>query len=917
MKIKSYIVFIFVICIFPSIFGQVKDTLTSNVRLSFNKSGADSLQLGLLVDTLRSTITNDTLGKKDLGYKLSKDALDDEVKYDARDSSRLEVEQKKIHLYGGALVEYQKIKLKANYMVIDFANNIIEGYDKKDSVSTETEKPSFSDKENTFTYKQLRYNFKTKKGFVNHAVSQQGEFNLVGSTTKFIAGETDSLGNKADDLIFNEDAIITTCTHDPPHYGIRAGKLKFVPNKLAVMSVANVEIAKVPTPIFLPFGFFPLAKGKSSGLIFPSGYEFNAQLGLGFREIGYYWPINNYIDMRVTGDIYTRGSWGVRVNTRYKKRYGYDGNITLGYSSTVLESDKDATSHPQVAYNISISHQQSQKAHPYRRLNGSINIQTNRYDQRVFENPRSALVNQYSSSFSFQHDMPGTPFRFTADFRHSQNTSTRIVDVVLPAVTMRMNTIYPFKKKNSTKEVWTDNIALSYNSELRNFVKTTDTTLFTYETLKNFQTGLKQNATLSTNFKVLKYFNLSPNINYEEAWMLKKYKLTFDKNAVKLDSLTKDTLGFEEPVGSFESDFTTYRSLNTGVSINTQIFGQLKGGRGFFRGIRHVMKPNISFNYKPENKSKYEAVVDTDVRSAYNNPLTYSVLSNGPFSLNGSEKQMSIGFGITNIIEAKYYSRKDTIEKKVRLFDNLSINGNYNFAADSFQWSNIFVSGNTNILKGLSNLNFRATYSPYQYDANDKITKQTVWENGKILPELRNMNGGILTSVSFDRIRAFFTGDKKVEKKKENTSNNEAKTSDPFSNTKPEEEKQEDIKDISLADWFGNFNFSHSINFQYQINKLRDTFYVSNHSIGINGSIPLTKNWNMTIGNISYDFKNNAFPYPYFGFSRDLHCWQMNFTWSPTNGVYSFFVGVKSSALSFLKYDYGQRNANTLFTGTR
>ena len=360
--------------------------------------------------------------------------------------------------------------------------------------------------------------------------------------------------------------------------------------------------------------------------------------------------------------------------------------------------------------------------------------------------------------------------------------------------------------------------------------------------------------------------------------MLKKYKLTFDKDAVKLDTLTKDTLGFEAPVESFESDFTTFRNLNAGISLNTQIFGQLKGGRGFFRGIRHVMKPNIKFNYKPENKSRYEAVVDTDVRSEYNNPRTYSVLSNGPFSLNGSEKQMSIGYSITNIIEAKYYSRKDTIEKKVRLFDNLTVSGNYNFAADSFQWSNIFVSGNTNIFKGLSNLNFRATYSPYQYDENDKITKQTVWDSGKIFPELRNMNGGILTSVSFDRIRAFFTGDKQVEKKKETTPKNESKASDPFGTTKPVEEKQEVIKDISLADWFSNFNISHSINFQYQINKSRDTFYVSNHSISINGSIPLTKNWNMNIGNISYDSKN---------------------------------------ALSFLKYDYGQRNANTLFTGSR
>ncbi|MBK8668827.1 MAG: hypothetical protein IPN89_04885 [Saprospiraceae bacterium] len=198
----------------------------------------------------------DTTVTEQVSYKLSKDAIQDEIKYDARDSSRIDLVNEKIHLYGGAVVDYQKLKLTANYMVIDFANNIIEGYFKKDSLSNTKEKPTFTDGENTFTYNEIKYNFKSKKGLVNHAITQQGEFNLVGSTTKYISGQTDSLGVKSDDEIYNQNAIITTCTHDPPHFGIRAGKLKFVPNKLAVMSVAQVEIAGVPTPLFLPFGFF-------------------------------------------------------------------------------------------------------------------------------------------------------------------------------------------------------------------------------------------------------------------------------------------------------------------------------------------------------------------------------------------------------------------------------------------------------------------------------------------------------------------------------------------------------------------------------------------------------------------------------------------------------------------------------------
>jgi len=554
-----------------------------------------------------------------INYKLSKDAIEAEVKYDARDSSWVDLTNEKIHLYGGAVVDYQKIKVTANYMIIDFANNIIEGYFKKDSINNDKDKPTFSDGENTFTYKEIRYNFKSKKGLVDHAITKQGEFNLVGSRTKYISGQTDSLGVKADDEIYNKNAIITTCTHDPPHYGIRADKLKFVPNKLAVLSVAQVEIARVPTPIFLPFGFFPLAKGKSSGLIFPSSYEYNEQLGLGFREIGYYWPVNDYVDLRVTGDIYTRGSHGIRINTNYKKRYGYTGGVLLGYSNNIRDNDVDGGKLSQKSFSINIRHNQDGKAHPYRHLGGSVNIQTNRYEQRVYENPQAALQSQYSSNFTFSHDMPGTPFRFSAEFRHSQNTQTRVMDITLPNMSLRMNTIFPFKKKNSTKEVWTDNIAVSYSSEFRNFVKTTDTTLFTQQTLKNIQTGLQQKASVSTNFRLLKYFNVSPNINYDETWLLKKYHLTFNPDSVIIkDSITFDTLGFKPPTESFESGFNAFRNFNAGVSVNTQIFGTKKWTKGLIRGIRHTMKPNVSFYYKPENKDRYEAIVDTDTRDDFN-----------------------------------------------------------------------------------------------------------------------------------------------------------------------------------------------------------------------------------------------------------------------------------------------------------
>jgi hypothetical protein len=903
--------------------SNISDTIIvpkDSFRLNFSTSVPDDfLKSSFQSDSLRNP--SDSLVSSEFKYEISKDALDDEVEYEARDSSWVDLINNKIHLYGGVKVAYQKIKITATYMVIDFKNNIIEGFQHKDGLKDDKEKPTFAEGDNTFKYKEIKFNFKSKKGLVTNAVTQQGEFNIVGSKTKFISGQTDSLGVKADDIGNNQDAIFTPCNHDPPHFGIRAGKLKFIPDKLAVMSMAQLEIANIPTPLFIPFGFFPLLKGKSSGLIFPSSYEYNEQLGLGFREVGYYWPINEYMDLKVTGDIYTRGSHGLRVNTNYRKRYGFSGNLLLGYSNNVRDNDKDGTKISNKSFSIQLSHRQDSKAHPYRNLGGSINIQTNRYDQRTYENPNAALNNTYSSNFTFSHDMPGTPFRFSAEFRHSQNTQTRAMEITLPNMSLRMNTIYPFKKKNSTTEKWTDNVAISYSSEFRNFVKTTDTTLFTTQTLKDLQTGLQQRASMSTNMRLFTYINVSPSINYEESWLLKKYKLTFDPDSVLYkDTLTFDTLGFKSPVSSFESGFSPYRNLNASISFNTQLFYTKKWSNGFVRGFRHVAKPFLSLYYQPENKERYEAIVDTDTREAYNKKQVYSIFTNSPFgTLQGSEKQMGVSYGIVNVLEAKYWSRKDTTEKIIRLFDNISVNGSYNAVADSFRWSDVRMTGNTTVLKGLTNFNFSALYSPYVHNAKNQKTKVSVWDSKKRPLEFRDFSGQFITSISFSKIREIFSGKQQKPTDTQNTRGQNGRSGiRPNEGGENESEKQEPEKlETSLADWFGNFNISHSFNFAYTKVELRDTFLVQSHSINVAGSIPLTKNWDMSIGNIAYDFKSKSFVYPYFSFSRDLHCWNMSFTWAPSNGVYSFFIGVKSSALSFLKYDYGQRNANTLFTGRR
>lgn len=897
MKIVNYIViFIIIYTTLDSSWAQQTD-----IRSTIKKDpSADTLTLLPQNDQLKKGQIDTIVPKND--YKISPDAISEPFDYSAKDSSWNDIKRKKTHLYGTASVSTGQIKIDADSIIINYETNILEGY--RNQKNTTTNLPTFTSDANSFTFDSLRYNFKTRKGIVFHARTEEGEFTINGEKTKFISNPVDSIRENNETYIYNEDAIITTCNHYPPHFGIRASKMKFVPKKLAVLSVAQLEIEKVPLPIFLPFGFFPLIKGKSSGLIFPNNYEYNEQLGLGFRGVGYYWPLGQKADLTILGDIYTRGSWGISLGSNYKKRYGYNGNVTVGYRRDVQDNEETGKKQFSTAFSLRLRHAQDPKAHPYINMSGDINFTTNRYDQRNSVSANRQLENTIGSNFTFTHKMPGTPFNFTAEFRHSQNLLTRKMDITLPNITLRMNTIFPFKSKNSNKERWTDNIAFGYSSELRNFVKVVDTTLFTSATIENLQTGISNNLNLNTNIRLLKYFNLTPFITHREVWLTKRYKENYFEG--KTD-LTRDSL-----VTSFDYRPGAFRDFRTGVNLTTQLFGTINSKRGFFRGIRHIVKPTIGFNYIPKTLERYQEIVDTDTRPGFISNKTYSIYTNSPFgTLTGSEEQLGISYGVSNIIEAKYWSKRDSTEKKIRLFDNIGISGFYNFVNDSLPWSLVNVSGNTTVLKGLTNFNFGASFSPYEYDfKNKKPTRELVWKNSYVPLSFLALNGQFTTSISFGKIREFIIG--KTDNKDQNPATpNNTQGSDKLT----EIENPKESKWTSLAAWFENFAFSHSYNFDLLRNERGDTFRVSSHSISINGSIPLSQNWNLNIGNIAYDIKNNRLPYPYFTISRDLHCWQMNFSWAPDIGTYSFFIGVKSSALNFIKYDYGQRSASSIFSG--
>lgn len=932
LKLVNYIVIIFIICFSVDLNGQVdqapiKEKTNQNPTKSQNAT-ADSLTDNSIdintLDTLPKSNPIDTIGvdsiKTDIqsskvpqansDVKISNDGLDDIIDYGATDSSFVDLKENKIHLFGNAFVKYKKYDLKAGYIIFDFDNNEASAFQIEDINGKQTQRPDFTDGTNKFKSNGLRFNFKSSKGLIFDAVTQQDEFTIHGSRTKFISKDSDSTA--IDDQILNENARITTCDADDPHFAIRARKLKVVPNKLAVIGLSQLEIMGIPTPIVLPFGFFPLVEGRSSGIIFPNNFEYDDNLGIGFREIGYYFPVNDYMDLRLTGDIYTRGTHRLNATSQYKRRYKYSGNVQLSYANNIGESlvDGDRTSNK--AYSLKVTHNQDAKAHPYRSVGGNINLSTNRYDQINTNSYENVVNNKISSNFFYKHSMPGTPFSFSAGFSHFQDNQTRKVDITLPDVKLNMTTIYPFKSKKGGKEGWYEKITFDYDAKFKNYVQATDTTLFTDEVWDNLQTGISHKATSGASFNVLKYFNVSVNADLEQ------FVLTRTQDRMFIDSLVTDSIGIElDQLGKptivydtisyglvnkeFENGLATVEKFGMNMSVNTQLFNTKRFKSGWLRGLRHTAKPSIGFTYRPDTQNKYQDSVNVSSEPSMIDDVTYyNPYVGGAFNPSFNTKQMALTYRLNNFFEGKYWSKADSTEKKFKLLNSFNINGSYNFAADSLKFSPLSVSGNASFFKGVTSVNFDARYQFYEKNENGQLVNTTVWSKTKRPVKFDNFNITVTNGLTIGKIRQLIFGGGESDE----------------GPGKEDKKKSRKKQGKSLADWVDNFRINHQ--FRYRVEKQTngvDTGYVQSHSIKFSGRVELTDSWNLSIQNISYDLVNKRFVFPQFSLDRDLHCWTMQFSWSPAIEVYSFFIGVKSNSLSFMKYDYGQRNSNRLTGG--
>lgn len=856
----------------------------------------DSLAIQDSSVVVNDSISIDSISLHSSSISLSKDSLDAPVQYTAQDSMVWDIENRKVHLYGNAKVDYTTISLKANYIVFDWGNNEVVAEAYPDSSGTLAGFPNFKDGDQDFDSKKMRFNFKTKKGIVYDVTTEQQSVIVHGEKSKFAREQINDSTHV--DVIYSKDAIFTTCTADHPHFGIRSKRQKIVPNKVVVVGPSNLEIMDIPTPIWLPFGVFPLTNTRTTGLLFPQDYGYQPNLGMGFSGLGWFFPLGDHVNLALRSRLYWNGTFGVNATTTYVKKYKFRGDFFAEYGRTLTEQS-DGSNLAQNGYILRWSHKQDANAHPTITIGGSIDFQIGDYNRTVSNRPEDNIERTLTSNFSFTKKWREKPYSFTASFNHRQSTATRNIRVDLPLLNFRSGTIYPFKRKIPVGgRKWYEDINFNYTAEAKNTFEGVDTTFFTQKTLEEAKYGVKQNLNAQTSIKVLKYFNLNPSVRWNETSYFSSIDKNFEEDLIIQSiqnadgTVTMDTIKYGNIISDKVTGLKSFRQINAGLNLSTQVFNtlQFKGKRKL--GIRHTIKPNVGFSYSPDytRTNWFDEVQD----STSSRILRYSHFEQGIYGQPSYVgKRMALTYNFNNIFEAKYFSTRDTIDKKFKLFNNIRVSGDYNFAADSLHWSRVRMSGNQPMFKGMTTLNISATWDPYYNQLNEsgtsaKRTSQFYWDtHGKILQFL-GMDISANSTMNVSKFRELFLGGQE----KIDTGN------DKRGNLLDDQEE-------AFISLLRSFTLRHNINTKWERTETgKDTLFISTHSINFNGSMQLTDAWNINIGNIGYNFIQKQITYPYITFIRDLHCWEMSFSWAPQNNSYNFSIYAKRGAFDFLKAPY-------------
>ncbi len=842
-------------------------------------------------DTVKNIVVNDSVPvvKTDSLKKKSKAGeITDVIKAVASDSSCYDVKENVMYLFGNARITYGEAQVDAGYIKVDYKDNTVFAKGITDSLGRFSGLPIFKDpSQGALTADSVFYNFKTAKGKIFQVYSEQDGGYITGGKIK----------KQKNDEVHMKNVIYSTCNLPSPHqhFGIVITKGIATENQI-VTGPAYMVIEDVPLPFILPFGFFPKPNKRASGILLPQVGE-DATLGFFLRDFGYYIGLNDYWDLTLKGGVYSKGSYEANAASRYTKRYKYSGNIYLSYSSRKFGVEGTPEyENPTKDFQIRWSHQQNPNARPGTNFGASVNASTRGAFKNVPGYSYQQIVqNQLSSSISYSKNWANSPFSLTTALTHSQDLSTGTVSVSLPSLNFSMSTLNPFDSKERVGEQkWYQRIAVGYSLQADNQLNTFDSLLFKSESLKRLRSGVQHNIPISMSSKVLKFFQFSQSINYSEKWYFQTIRKQYVARPTPMgtiDSVALDTI----------PGFRRAADYSVGGSLSTKIYGMVNFKKGKLMAIRHVITPNVGFSYRPDFGQAKFGYYDSLQVDQYGRRQAYSIFENSLYGGPGNGKSAAINFGLDNNIEVKVRSAKDTTNngiRKIPILQGLSINGSYNFVADSLKLSQLSFGGRTFFTEKLG-VSFSGSFDPYVFyteTVSGRLQGRNInryrWQDGQ-LPRLTNFN------FSFDySLNSSSLG----KNSKANNPPPPGNNGDLFNRVNAQQAEQ--LQQISRnANAFVDFNIPWNLSFYYNFNYSNSGLQKQLvQTLNANGDFNLTPKWKVQF-NTGYDFRNNAISLTSFSIYRDLHCWDMSVRWIPFGPYqsYSIDLRVKSSILQDLK----------------
>ncbi len=881
----------------------------------------DSLRVDSLrgKDVLSSVEPGDAAGRGDSvprrpsRIRREKVDLDHQVVFESKDSMVM-VGRNMTYMYGEGQIDYGDLKLNAAEIRLDMDKSEVYACGREDSVGEMQGVPVFEEGGTSYESSTMRYNFRSKRGYITNVITQQGEGFLTGGQTKKTEGED----------YYIQNGRYTTCDHhDDPHFWLQLTKAKVRPKKNIVTGPAYMVLAGLPLPLAVPFGYFPFSDKYASGVIVPTfGDDYNR--GFYLSDGGYYFAINDMIDLALTGEIYTKGSWGLSAQSTYRKRYKFSGNFNINYLKTIYGEKSDPDYSSATNFQVIWSHSQDSKANPNMNLSASVNFTTSGYTRNSVNSYYSNAFteNTKSSTINMSYRFPNSKWSLSTSLNVSQRTQDSTLAVSFPNINVTMSQVYPFKRKHAVgADRWYEKIRMSYSGQFQNSLTAKQDEFFKKSLIKDWRNGMKHSIPISATFPLFTYFNITPSVSLTDRMYTQKVRRAWDPGA-------------SAEVADTTYSFYNVWDFNASVSLDTKVYGFFQplpflGDK--VKMIRHVFTPTVSFSGAPDFSSPFFGYYGSyDYTDAQGRQQTkkYSMFPSALYGVPGQGKTGMVSVSLANNVEMKVKSDNDSIgEKKISLIENFTVSQSYNFAADSLNWSNI----NTSLLLRLSrqfNLNLSATWDVYTYQLNSAGNPVRVniprWKAGKGLGRLSSTG----TSFSYTFNNDTFKRKKDGSKNNDNNNNNSNYGDDDnWGDDDTDGNGQQGGRsghdhddDLQLTPegyvpwevpWSLSVNYS--INYSYgNFNKQKMEYDGKiTQNLSLSGNIRPTKNWEFS-ASASYNFDTKKIAYMNLNIARDLHCFTMRASVIPVGPYksYNFHISVKSSLLSDLKYDKRSSQSN-------